>query len=83
MQKCELRWVDDSGKPTPDDNPAVTTAVHTLIYPSGETIVRRFGCCAKHAEHLDAMVRLGLMVSDYDGRTLYTSQWTREVQRPE
>lgn len=79
--KCEIRWIDSSGRSTEDSEEAVCLAVSTIISgPVGleDANVRRFPCCAKHAVHLDQLVAKGIdRVTDGD-RLCYTSQWSRE-----
>lgn len=55
---CEIQWVDDDGKATPDTNPSIgrvrTKARESII--CGRTVSlgesRWFRICAKHAEHM-------------------------------
>ena len=56
--KCTTQWVDENGKPTPDDNPA-TCLVWRVAYIEqyhgravrfSETL--KFACCAEHAKQL-------------------------------
>lgn len=53
--KCQVQWVDENGKPTPDDNEAVRIAnFHRPIWEGGkivryeEEIQAKFPICAKH-----------------------------------
>lgn len=79
--KCQIQWVDANGNPTPDNNDAVCIAVSTMHHKGDlQPNVRKFGCCAKHAEELAELVAKGpsMAVDSSTGRELYTSQWTRE-----
>ncbi len=49
MHTCQIQWIDDAGKPTPDTNPAVAVAVSTIDYRDGRALnVRKFHICADH-----------------------------------
>ena len=80
MPKCEIQWIDRNGKPTPDTNEAITTAVSTVSYRDGSVATKRFPCCAHHATQLDDLVRRGPMPypTDRELTAHYVSQWTRE-----
>lgn len=47
MPKCEIRWIDCRGIPTPDKRPAVAVAICTV-----DAIEKRFFICADHLESL-------------------------------
>lgn len=58
MATCEIKWIDEHGNPTPDDNPAigrVRTIDRTERY-GGRSIhfpaSRWFCICAEHAKQL-------------------------------
>lgn len=78
MPKCQIQWVDDNGRPTPDQNEAVCVAVHEVRkhrLASGaaqEAAVRRFACCAAHAVELQQLVALGWQEPSH------TQRWLRE-----
>jgi len=59
--KCEIQWIDDAGKPTPDTNEAVARIVcdaHTVIdrrtlYPTAKIPAsRHYACCAGHLKQM-------------------------------
>lgn len=78
VPRCEVKWIDDAGKETPDNNPAVTLAILTSCFPE-EKRVRKLLCCAAHQEKLNSLVRRGeTVMRDNDGRVLSTSQWSEE-----
>jgi hypothetical protein len=82
MARCEIQWIDSKGNPTPDTDEAVCLAVSTMDYiaSGAPREVRKFPCCAKHAEELGTLVGRGKMVAT-DKRTgdvHFVSQWTRE-----
>jgi hypothetical protein len=55
---CKIRWINDSGEPTPDDNPAIGVVwlparsqwLHGKHLMFSET--ERFPICAEHAKQL-------------------------------
>jgi len=51
MCKCQIRWTDDNGNETPDDNEAIGIAVCTVL-PFVELSKRSFPICAKHYTRL-------------------------------
>ena len=59
--KCAIQWVDNNGRPTPDNNNAIGYAYHvayTYHFPSGNSChieaSQRYPICAAHAEQLNA-----------------------------
>ena len=52
MDVCSIQWIDCSGTPTPDKNPAVGIAVSTIKYANGEVQVRRSPICEDHLHTL-------------------------------
>lgn len=44
--KCQIRWVDKDGKPTPDNDDAIGMAFCT--YPDG-TVSKKIPICQEHA----------------------------------
>ena len=58
--KCKIRWIDENGKPTDDENDAICVVyvqAHDWNNPhNGQKVhipeSERFPCCAKHAEQL-------------------------------
>ncbi len=44
--QCKIQWIDDSGKETPDSNPAVGMAV---CVDAGK-VIGAFPICAEHAK---------------------------------
>ena len=47
QQKCAIQWIDESGNPTPDNNPAVGVATSTI---NGEA--KSFPICENHLERM-------------------------------
>ncbi len=72
--KCQVRWIDCAGNPTPDDNPAVGFAV---LRSDG----RRFLVCADHA----ALLSAGRVHHQHDCRHVardpMSALWTFEALR--
>lgn len=61
MKTCKIQWVDDQGRPTPDENPAIGEAYlveHMLYgtqYVDGKVHIEEsehFPICAEHAQRL-------------------------------
>lgn len=61
MQTCKIQWIDDSGNPTPDDNPAIGTAFviahidHAIAARGGNSYIeesKHFPICADHVSRL-------------------------------
>ena len=58
--KCEIQWIDDSGQPTPDDNPAIGFArLRASEYVGanaahGRVAIERrsYPICAEHAARM-------------------------------
>jgi hypothetical protein len=54
MPTCQIQWIDDQGKPTPDSNPSIGTVVCQFYtqdnYPDGESAPLHI--CAEHANRL-------------------------------
>lgn len=46
--KCQIRWIDQNGDPTPDDNEAEYMA--TYYFPEINEKSEPFPCCEKHKE---------------------------------
>jgi len=52
MKTCEIQWIDDNGKPTPDTNPAIGIARSIITYGGGDSQVREYPICAEHAAQI-------------------------------
>ena len=76
--RCQIKWLYTEQHQAGNEPEAVTQAVSTITYSSGEVSTRCFGCCEEHAGMLDDLVARGPMYANDRGRHLYTSQWTRE-----
>ena len=55
--KCEIRWIDGQGNPTPDTNDASGIAIQPImpITYAGQTYLQKqsaIPCCAEHAKRI-------------------------------
>lgn len=83
-ETCRIQWIDENGKPTPDENPAVGRAVHTRTYTRGAGIhgdreeVESWPICAQHKAQADADGLFGRRET-FDGPMFATvSGWSFE-----
>lgn len=74
-ETCKIQWVDSSGNPTTDSNPAIGIAVYHRTESIGsQKIEQRFPICAEHANRMPH----GSDVGWYPGTGETVSWWTLE-----
>jgi hypothetical protein len=65
--KCEIQWIDSTGKASPDSNKAIGIAVSTITVPGRVVNVQAFPICQEHATRMPKLVgRYKDHVSEWD-----------------
>ncbi len=52
IMRCQIQWIDEQGKPTPDNNEAVCYVTFRDITNDNVTEHRSFLCCAEHLKRM-------------------------------